>query len=293
MPFQGFAFLNVDHPVVAWGAYRGVLVSTQVTSTPPDCPVSLMFAGIIQHQNNARFQNELIIESVRAQRFPHQISRLSGMYFFTDLAEASRALSWGGHFRRENIAELEVHSTGTVTRVDSNWITNARVDETGRLDQADISWIDRYWRGEAYGDFPIWETIVHGRAFVFGTELRERAYDVIAKAFPNALDMLEVARLAATVDSDLGQTTAWITQPAPDKFRLAYYLDMRDAENPEFLNRLGAYDGSKNFRDLALGKETFGVPDFRQYGCDFTISQQLAPDGISLIACFHRETIEI
>ncbi|MCI0428593.1 MAG: DUF2441 domain-containing protein [Nitrospiraceae bacterium] len=293
MPFQGFAFLDVDHPVVAWGVYRGVLVSAQATGTPPDSPVSLMFARTMHLQNNARFQNELIIESVRAQRFPHHVSRLSGMYFFTVFDEATGALSWGGHFRRENLAELEVHPVRAAARVDSNWITYAPVDSTGRLDRTDISWIDRYWQGEAYGDSPIWETIVHGRAVVLGTELRQRAYEVIVAAFPNALDMLEIARLAAAVGSDLGQTAAWVTQLSPDRFRLAYYLDMRDADNPEFLRQLAAYDGPKNISDLAPGKETFGVPDFRQYSCDFTISYHPGSTETSLILQFDREAAGI
>ena len=65
MPFQAFAYLNIDHPVVAWGVYRGVIVSAQVTGTPPTCPVSMMFAAMVQSQNNARFQNELLIDFVR------------------------------------------------------------------------------------------------------------------------------------------------------------------------------------------------------------------------------------
>jgi len=48
---------------------------------------------------------------------------------------------------------------------------------------------------------------------------------------------------------------------------------MRDADNPEFLERLAAYDRPKNIRDVAPGKDTFGLPDFRPYSCEFTMSQ--------------------
>jgi len=72
----------------------------------------MMFAGIVQSQNNARFQNELLIDAVRAQQFPQQVSRLWGIYFFEDLAQATQATAWGGHFRRENLAELEVYPIG-------------------------------------------------------------------------------------------------------------------------------------------------------------------------------------
>lgn len=123
---------------------------------------------------------------------------------------------------------------------------------------------------------------------VLGTDLPKRAYDVLAKAFPNALDMLEVSRLAAAVGSDLGQTAAWVTQLEPRTFRLAYYLDMREANDPDFLKRLAAHEGPKNVRDLAPGRETFGVPDFRSYGCEFTVSRRLSLDGSSFMPALHR-----
>jgi hypothetical protein len=271
-PFQAFAYLDIDHPVVAWGAYRGVMVSAHAEARPPEAPVSMMFAGMIQHENNARLHNEFLIERVRAEKFSQQVSRLTGMYFFTDVAQAEAALPWGGHFRTENLAELEVHPVGPFRKVDANWITHAKLDGNGRIDTAATEWIEKYWAGEPFSDSPVWETIVDGRAIILGTELRQRAYNHVAQAFPNALDTLEVARLAAAVDSDLGQTTAWITRTAADRFRLAYYLDMRDAEKPEFLGRLGKHEGPRNLKDLAPGKETFGLPDFRPFGCEFAAS---------------------
>ena len=271
-PFQAFAYVDIDHPVVAWGAYRGVLVSVHAEARPPEAPVSMMFAGMIQHQSNARLHNEFLIERVRAEKAAHQISRLTGMYFFTDVGQAHAALPWGGHFLPENLAELEVHPVGPYSRVDASWITHANLDGNGRVDPIKTEWIEKYWAGEPFSDLPVWETIVDGRAIIFGTELRQRAYDNVSQAFPNSLDTLEIGRLAAAVGSDLGQTTAWITRNADDRFRLAYYLDMRDAENPEFLDRLGEHEGPRNMKDLALGKETFGLPDFRPFGCEFTAS---------------------
>src|SRR5437660_2208840 len=105
MPLQAFAYLDIDNPVVAWGAYRGVLISAQAAAIPPNCPVSLMFAGMIQHQNIVHLENELLIEAARTSHFPHQISRLAGMYFFTDLEQAKKAEFWGGYFRSENLAQ--------------------------------------------------------------------------------------------------------------------------------------------------------------------------------------------
>lgn len=269
-PFKAFAYLDIDHPVVAWGAYRGVLVSAHAEAHSLQAPVSMMFAGMIQHQNNARLHNELLIEDVRAQQFPDHVSRLTGMYFFTDEVEANVAQSWGGHFRAENLVEVEVHPVRPYSKVDANWITYAEHDSTGRIDPTKRDWIVKYWAGEPFGAQPVWETIVDGRAVVLSTEARERSYAKLARAFPNSLDTLEIARLGAAVGSDLGQTAAWITCIAPDRFYLAYYLNMRDAENPEFLERLGNYDGPRNLNDIAPGKETFGLPDFRPFGCEFS-----------------------
>lgn len=285
--FQAFAYLDIDHPVVAWGAYRGVLVSAHAEARLPKAPVSMMFAGIVQHQNNARLHNEFRIEHVRAERFPHQVSRLTGMYFFTDGGQAESALEWGGHFRSENLAELEVRPVRPCSMVDANWITHAEVDGNGRIDPAATKWIENYWAGEPFSDSPVWETIVDGRAVIFGTDLRQRAYNLVARAFSNALDTLEIARLAATVGSDLGQTSAWVTRTAVDRFRLEYYLDMRDAENPEFLDQLGKHDGPRNWKDIALGKETFGLPDFRPFGCEFATSA--LDDQRSVPYRVHRE----
>ena len=159
--FQALAYLDVNHPVVAWAAYRGTLVSAATVGAAPTDnarPVSMMFAGMIQQQANSRLNNELLIDMVRRQRHSHNVSRLTGMYFFADFSEAKVAESWGAHFRPENLGEFEIHTTSPLTRVDSNWITYAPRDAEGRLRASDLSWIDRYWAGEAHDDGPVWET---------------------------------------------------------------------------------------------------------------------------------------
>jgi len=170
-----YAYLNIDHPIVAWGAYRGVLVSANAEHQPPNCPVSMMFAGIISHQNNARLSNELIIEKYRQQYFPSLPSRLSGMYFFESESDANLVNDWGEHFSPEYLAEIELYPTSKVSRHDSNWVTFALLDTKGHL--IDKSWIHNYWSGLEYPEkIPVWELIAHGRAVICGTRLREKAY---------------------------------------------------------------------------------------------------------------------
>jgi len=275
--FEAFAFLDVIHPVVAWGVYRGVLVSARAGDHSHGLPVSMMFAGMVLHQNNTRLHNELLIEQTRAKRFPEATSRLTGMFFFTDRGSAHRAESWGGHFDRSYLAELEVYPVRPPTVVDASWITHAPVHPDGRITLGSTEWIERYWSGEPYDHAPLWETLVEGRAVVWGTELRERAYDLLRREFPDALDTLEIARLAAHLGSDLGQSTAWLTQSSPGRFELAYFMDFRDANNSEFLGRLKEYDGPRNLKDLAPDKSTFGLPNFLPYGSRFTVTELGSP----------------
>lgn len=262
---DAFAFLNIRDPLCAWATYRSVLVAAH------DAPgfLSVWTAGILRLNNDERFGLEIALETVRAQRHPNRVSRLRGTYCFLDLRSAERALSWGSannHFRPEFLAELSLAEAGARhDRLDANWITQ----RGGKFDD----WMDRYWRGEAFpGEEPLWETIVDGRMIVLGTTLRERAYQLIKRNFPESLTFLELARLAATVGSDLGNTTAHLREEA-DHFVLAYVMDMRDAEDPDFhakLQRVKAAGQPVNIADLApiWTHETFGrTMDLRRFGC--------------------------
>lgn len=271
---QAFAFLDIDHPVVAWGAYRGVLVSANAEYQPPQCPVSMMFASIILQQNNARLRNELLIEKYRQIHFPRCYSRLRGMYFFEERSIAEHAYEWGGHFSPEYLAELELYPTSAIFRHDANWITHAPLDQEGRIESEE--WIPKYLSGEEYpGKTPVWELIVQGRAVICGTELRERAYQNILKRFPDAISILEVSRIAAHVGSDLGQASAWVMRESESSMNLSFSLDMRDANNPDFLERVRLYDGPRNHKDLAVGGDKFRVPDFREFSCRFLTNSVL------------------
>ena len=69
---------------------------------------------------------------------------------------------------------------------------------------------------------------------VLGTELRQRAYETIKREFPRRLALLEIARLAAWAESDLGNIRAWLHDEG-DNVALHYLMDMRDANDPKFL----------------------------------------------------------
>lgn len=272
---RAYAYLNVDHPVVAWGTYRGALVSGRVAS-PAGRPVSMMFAGIIHSQDNARLDREASIEFVRQRRFPDCVSRLEGMYFFADKADAGDALSWGAHFRAENLAEVDLFPAGTPTRTDSRWISKAETRPDGRFLNDEPGWIDDYWRMESHPSGSAWETIMHGRALVRDITIRERAYDLLAREFPSALDALEIARIGAAVGSDLGQVAAFIADCGDGIYRLEHRIDFRDATNPSVLERIRehihVHGEPINVKDLAPGREVLCLPDLRRFGCNFRVA---------------------
>ena len=267
-----FACIDIEHPVVAWATYRGVLVSARSGHEYPQCPVSVMMAGMSKSRNSIRLRNELAIEKVRQLRHGQCVSRLTGMYFFEDPLALESAADWGGHFSSDYHAELGLFPGATISRHDANWITFAPLDDVRVLTTVD--WADSYWAGDAYpGQTPVWELIVDGRAVVYGTDLRERAYKILKDEFPLCVSILEVGRIAATLESDLGQTSAWLAQVSETEYSLDYYLDLRDADNPEFLQKLGGYVRPKNHADLAVGGDTFTVPDFRRFSEVFAISE--------------------
>ena len=264
---DAYAFLNIDNPMCAWATYRGTLVCA------PDATgfISVWTAGLICADNPGRIANELGIEAVRVAQFPDRISRLRGMFCFLDAESAGRTRSWGGHFEPKFVAELSLSEAGARRdRLDANWITNAPTDVAGHL--TDDSWIQNYWAGNPYpNEEPIWETLVDERLIVLGTDIRQRAYAAIKSEFPNSLMLLEIARQAAWVGSDLGTISAFF-RTEENEMALDYFMNMMDAENPEFLGKLTALRESGhpiNWADMKqhIDQESFGnVPDLRPYG---------------------------
>src|ERR1700730_6546084 len=108
-----FAFLNLEHPPVAWAVMRGMMVSADHASPSANQGfISFMQAGMIEHQNNARIFNESIIEGIRNVSFANRVSRIRGLYFFPSRAEAEARIGdrdWPRFFSAQNLLELELH----------------------------------------------------------------------------------------------------------------------------------------------------------------------------------------
>jgi hypothetical protein len=231
-----------------------------------------------------RLQHELVMERVRISAFPEATSRLRGMYFFADEASALRILeSWSDlpeHFKEECLAEVGFLDGLRRSQHDSMWIEEYMwIDRP--FQEEDIVWIRKYWSGEAMNEFPLWEVVAEGSLWVFGTEVRSRAHDSIAKEQPESLGMLELSRVAADLDSNLGHCAPLVANVG-SHWLVEYFMDMRDATNVRFLDSLRNYRGPKNTSELnaaILDRDGLRVPNFMEQAFEF----QPPPDLASLL----------
>lgn len=281
MKFEGFMYLDVENPLVAWNVYRGALLSSglvQQQGCGSACvALSMMAANIFMNQDRERYQFELELEEVRRTKFPDRMSRLSCLYVFdtpeSALAAASDEAWSGGHILHENLTDIGVSAAPNHTRCDANWISWMR--EHWNADEGE--WregIEPYWEGKPCPHYaePIWEVLLEGAVTIWSKSLRERAYQVTKEYSPRAVCLLEQARLAATLGSDLGHCSALITFEQ-GRHLMSFYIDMRDAHNPIFTDKLAAYIKQNpaivNELDLSVGGGKFYTPNFVAYSYVF------------------------
>jgi hypothetical protein len=279
MKFEGFMYLDVEDPMIAWNTYRGVLVSQeriqQSTGEAAVPALSMTMARLLMDQNLNRLAFESELEATRVMRFNHLVSRLTGLYVFDspDSALTAAQEDWGGHLVHENLIDVGVSAAPNITRVDANWITWMLATRASQ----GLNWregIVPYWEGKScpHHGSPIWEVLVDGAVTLWGTALRDRAYQTTKARSPNALALLEQSRLAATLGSDLGHVCALITLEK-DVPLMSFHIDMRDATDPAYCSKLAHYVKCNpqlvNHRDLAVGGDSFRTPDFLAYSHAF------------------------
>lgn len=97
---------------------------------------------------------------------------------------------------------MTINPRSRVSHYDAEWITQD-------FPVSDF-WMHAYFSGQATAA-PVWELVVEGQALILGTDLRERAYATVKKTWPQSLAVLELARLAVEVGSDLGAITAMLS----------------------------------------------------------------------------------
>jgi hypothetical protein len=129
---------------------------------------------------------------------------------------------------KSNLAEIEIVGEPTVSRYDSEWITN-------NMRSTEPSWMASYLSGSPMGERPLWELLVDGRGFVLGTRVRERAYDTVKRKWPQSLGLLELSRVAVELNSDLGligyaspRSSCWYRCPGRWAYRAGRPSSRRD-----------------------------------------------------------------
>ncbi len=238
--------------------------------------VSWWFTNLLRDRRH--LQRELALEQVREQQYPDRVSRLVGMFCFLKRAYADQAVCWGAHFRPGNLAEVSLcEATGHHHLQDANWITYAGCNAGAGSGE----WMHRYWEGESCpNEKPVWEALVEGRVAVLGTSIRNRAYEVVKSHWPDSLMLLEISRLGAWVGSNIGSINADMTDNSRGH-EFKYLMDMRDADDPDFLKRLQHLMTSGhpvNWADIRPHYEqgTFGCrPDMTPYQFSFLRDSRL------------------
>lgn len=185
-----FAYLNIDHPMVAWEVAIGRLQS--VGETPGEkFGVSLwaysMLQNYVQGKLPKRFANELRLEYVRMRDHAHCVSRLHGLYFFKSEEDAHAAVDlWGMPNRRKYISAVQFFPSA-LTEVDSEWVTS----NLGSNNNS--AWMDSYWSGATAGARPLTEILATGQGVVLNKELRIQAYKRIYSLWPTSTPLLAAA----------------------------------------------------------------------------------------------------
>lgn len=168
------------------------------------------------------FVDEMRLEAIRKKDYPHQVSRLQGVFLFDNPTQVQTAI------KRWNLTHNTIHqsqinfSATNVTRVDSEWITHCLGQRT-----ASKEWMHRYWSGEPHGEKPLTETLASGIGLVLNNSLRIMAYEGICHETPLISKVLSLSCAAFFCGhEEVGDCVPGLTQD-DDLVRGNYYIDMR------------------------------------------------------------------
>lgn len=281
-PFSGlqsigpvYAFLDLEHPAVAWAVMRGMLVSASHASAAPGF-ISFLQAGMIAVGNNARIFNEMVIELYRAHHFPQLPSRMRSMYFFGSPAEAETRVGdkdWPSYFNPANLIALELYCDECPTIVDANWITFADVNDDGRIPVNDLGWVAKYWRGEQFNETPVWEVLANGVALVMNEATRRQCDAVLEEMFPRARSPKLMARFASEGGTRGGQVHPSLLRRDEKTVELAYLWSDAEFHDPDAIEAMKSH------------------PDFGKSGSDDAGKRELEHDRSTTVGASIRAPV--
>jgi hypothetical protein len=220
-----FVYLDVDNPIIAWLTYRGVLNSPDVATANPG-NLSWFLVEVIKRGLTSTIRREGALEGFRIHGFPNSPSRLKSIYAYPDLESAKQGDYGRGTFRVENLVAIApAVADFKMSTYDSTWITD--------FDSLPLDTGQKYWRGEKTKT-PHLESLLNGRFWILGTTVRQRAYETIKRHWPNALALLELARLAVDFSSDFGSIAPWLKQE-DGRIILRHIIRYDEKEGPAIL----------------------------------------------------------
>ncbi|QUM84440.1 hypothetical protein [Moritella sp. 28] len=228
-----YAYLNIDHPMVAWEVAIG-RIKTICHNNSDGFGVSLWQYALLEKyldssQSNKVF-NEFKLEQVRQQMFPDCVSRLQGVYFFETREMANIALDrWGMTNKKKYISEINFFGNN-YTELDSEWITTYLDSEF----DGDRLWMESYWAGEKLGVNPLTEIIASGIGLVVDNNLRKLAYDRIMKKWPDSTVLLSSCCYAFSMGEmeEVGLSKAALVNN-DGAIHGAFYISMNDFNKNE------------------------------------------------------------
>ena len=147
------------------------------------------------------------------------------------------------HFQPEYLVELSF-TYSAISRVDTTWIDRCLLSDLVPAEEMD--WMHSYWKGVPYPESdPLWEYIVEGRGVIWGTALRNKAYEIIRQQAPLSVGQAELGRIAVELGSELYHIAPYIQRIGQTRFRVSYYGDERQ-QNDDFMHVLGRHIAKAN-----------------------------------------------
>ncbi|MBD1572017.1 hypothetical protein HC725_01820 [Vibrio sp. S17_S38] len=174
-----YAYLNIDHPMVAWEVAIGRIKSS---CHDHNLGVSIWFYSQMQkyiaNPNSKLVIDEFKLELVRQASFPKKVSRLKGVYFFESFEMANMALDRWNLTKHKKYITKVFFSADTYTNVDSEWITTFLGSDN------DDEWMQQYWSGKTLGVKPLTEIIASGIGMIHDEKIKMQAYQKVIDRDP-------------------------------------------------------------------------------------------------------------
>lgn len=238
--FEGHIYLNHHYPPVLWNIVRGGFDSVDVLpEEESDFAISVSLASMLQNSSASRLLAELSLELVRKTVAPDSVSRLRGIFVFSDVDSISRIWDcnkWGGHFVNEYLADVGVLENKS-TKVDAAWIEDIISSEGALLNDWQNAAVN-YWSGRPKSESsPIWEVIVEGSFYIWSMHSKKEALKEISAIWPNSLGLLVHSMNCLGLGSHDGQCFPGLVI-TEQGLLLDHYLRMVDSKDASFISRL-------------------------------------------------------